>query len=153
MRRLVTQDIVLSNGFLLKKGTRLHVDSNLMRDSEYYNDPETWKPFRFAEMRENEDAKKKASAQLVSTSIQHLGFGCGSHACPGRFFAEAEVKVILSFLLINYDWKLAPGSEVRPIEIGLNSISNSKTRVLIRKRGKPEINMFSTRSKPKTANT
>jgi len=146
MRRLVTQDIVLSNGLRLKKGTRFHVDSYWMRDSTYYDDPERWVPFRFAEMREHEDTQKKASAQLVSPSIQHLGFGYGSHSCPGRFFAATEVKVILCFLMISYDWKLAPGTVVKPMEMGLISTSNLKTRILIKKREKPEIDMLSTRT-------
>lgn len=48
---------------------------------------------------------EQSSAQLVSTGPDHLGFGYGSHACPGRFLAANEVKVILCHMLLKYEWK------------------------------------------------
>jgi len=35
-----------------------------------------------------------------------LSFGAGRHACPGRFFAAMELKVLLAYIICNYDFKL-----------------------------------------------
>ena len=75
-----------------------------MQDSEYYNEPEKFDGYRFLRMRETPGKDKMA--HLVSTSELHLGFGHGQHACPGRFFAANEIKLILTQLLLNYDMKL-----------------------------------------------
>lgn len=40
--------------------------------------------------------------------------GHGLHACPGRFFASNEIKLLLSHLILNYDIKLKDGETARP---------------------------------------
>ena len=50
-----------------------------------------------------QDDAKSNSAQLVATSSDHLAFGHGKHACPGRFFAANEVKIALIMMLLQYD--------------------------------------------------
>ncbi|KAI1135209.1 ent-kaurene oxidase [Hypoxylon sp. FL0543] len=51
--------------------------------------------------------------QFTSISDTAMNFGLGKHACPGRFFASCEIKMILAYLLLNYDIKLKDG-EGRP---------------------------------------
>lgn len=41
-----------------------------------------------------EQAETETEALLVTTSPNHLAFGHGKHACPGRFFAATEIKII-----------------------------------------------------------
>ena len=43
-------------------------------------------------------------------------FGTGRHACPGRFLANLEGKLLLSKLLLKYDFKLKDG-EKRPKDL------------------------------------
>jgi cytochrome P450 len=38
-----------------------------------------------------------------------LNFGHGNHACPGRFFASNEIKVVLIELLRSWEWKFLEG--------------------------------------------
>lgn len=38
-----------------------------------------------------------------------MAFGYGRHACPGRFFAANEIKLICAQILLNYDLKLPEG--------------------------------------------
>jgi cytochrome P450 len=38
-----------------------------------------------------------------------ITFGHGTHACPGRFFASAEIKAIMAHLLQHYDIKMPEG--------------------------------------------
>ena len=46
----------------------------------------------------------------------------GKHACPGRFFAANEIKILLVYALMNYDIKIPDGTEQLP------SIWYSKSR-------------------------
>jgi len=60
---------------------------------------------------------KENRHQFVTTSVDSLVFGHGAHACPGRFFASNEIKVILIELLRNWEFRLkggAAGEEARP---------------------------------------
>lgn len=53
-----------------------------------------------------------------STADDIISPGHGRHACPGRFFASAEIKIILIGLLQNYDIKLCDDyREGRPLNI------------------------------------
>ncbi|KAL1961582.1 hypothetical protein VTN77DRAFT_1434 [Rasamsonia byssochlamydoides] len=45
---------------------------------------------------------------MVSYAEDFLGFGYGQNACPGRFFAAQELKLLLAYIVLNYD--------IRPLE-------------------------------------
>jgi gliotoxin biosynthesis cytochrome P450 monooxygenase len=49
---------------------------------------------------------KQNKHQFVTTSPESLNFGHGNHACPGRFFASNEIKVVLIELLRNWEFRL-----------------------------------------------
>ena len=56
--------------------------------------------------------------QFVTTNnADQLHWGVGTHACPGRFFAQYEIKMLLSEILLKYDFKL-PAGMGRPPDIG-----------------------------------
>ncbi|KAM0229861.1 hypothetical protein ACHAP5_011531 [Fusarium lateritium] len=139
MRRYVTEDMTLSNGLILKRGTRLNIDNRRLEDPKIYENPTSYNPYRFFNMR-SEDGKDHA-AQLVSTSSNHLGFGHGQHSCPGRFFAANEIKVALCHILVKYDWKLAPDTDTKPDTRGMIAKSSPVTKILIRLRPSPEIDL------------
>lgn len=46
-----------------------------------------------------------ASGLLLTKSFRH-----GKHACPGRFFAVNEIKVLLTYTLVHYDVKYPPNA-------------------------------------------
>lgn len=54
-----------------------------------------------------------ARNHFVNVNDQNLGFGYGRHACPGRFFANNEIKLILAKLLLEYDIKMVDGMTTR----------------------------------------
>ncbi|KAH8703535.1 cytochrome P450, partial [Talaromyces proteolyticus] len=86
MRRYVTEDMTLQDGVFLPKGSMLGVSSHWSwGSSSFYENPEKFDGYRFLRM--SEDPETEKTAHFVSTSPQHLGFGYGKHACPGRFFA------------------------------------------------------------------
>ena len=60
--------------------------------------------FRFAQLRSVPGQENKH--QFVTTSPESMNFGHGNHACPGRFFASNEIKVVLIELLRSWDFRL-----------------------------------------------
>ncbi|KAI6353554.1 hypothetical protein MCOR25_008936 [Pyricularia grisea] len=140
MRRLVMAPLKLSNGVEFRPGDRLEVDSwGSMLDPAIHEDPKTYDPRRFLRWRETPGLE--ARSHLVSTSTEHMAFGYGEHACPGRFFAANEIKIIISHLLLQYDWKLAPGTDTMPVAHGFALHSNAATQVLFRRRPNPEFDI------------
>ena len=137
-RRIALRDIELSNGYTVRKGTRVLVSSVHMQDSQYYENADQFDSHRFLRMRDSPETAKQA--HLVSTSEQHLGFGHGQHACPGRFFAANEIKIALCHLLLKYDWKLPEGHDPRNKAIGMTLVLDPHGKLLIRRR-KEEIDI------------
>ena len=77
---------------------------------------------------------KEAHCQLVTTSPEHLGFGHGIHACPGRSLASNEVKIILSHILMIYDFECATEDIQKPWINGFEFLSNPTAKLRVRKR-------------------
>lgn len=111
MRRIALRDMTIAEGVTIHKGERIGIDAYRMLDPKIHPNPKSYDMYRFLHMREqNPDMSIKA--QLVSTSPEHLEFGHGMYACPGRFLAADKIKITLCHLLLKYDWKLAPGASL-----------------------------------------
>ncbi|KAK7212044.1 hypothetical protein V2G26_019222 [Clonostachys chloroleuca] len=132
MRRRVEEDVTLSNGVTLKRGMRVYVDASRMWDPNLHHHPEQWDGYRFLKLRSFPGRERMA--QLASTSPDHLAFGHGEHACPGRFLAISVIKIVLCHLLLKYDWMLSPGTDVKPVTNGILVVSSPTARLLIRRR-------------------
>ena len=106
MSRGVVKDIEYA-GYLIPAGWYVDVSPLVThRLPEIYADPDRFDPDRFAPPREED---KKHPFALV-------GFGSGPHGCLGFQFALMEMKIILSKLLRNYDWKVTPEpSAIAPV--------------------------------------
>ncbi|KAJ7049335.1 cytochrome P450, partial [Mycena amicta] len=129
-----------SDGTHLPKGTFLAAATHATHhDGENYADPDVFDGFRFAKMRvdgDGEDASAQGSIklQMVAPDVKYLSFGLGRHACPGRFFAVNELKLMLAYILENYDVKLE-GPERPPTEwFGTLAAANRFGKVMFRKR-------------------
>ncbi|KAI9370288.1 Fumitremorgin C monooxygenase [Aspergillus egyptiacus] len=101
MFRVAKQTVTLKDGTVVPKGTSLAFANDLRFDPVMYPQPETFDGYRFQRMRE--DPEKADLAPFTKTRMSHLAFGHGKHACPGRFLACDEAKVILSHILLNYE--------------------------------------------------
>ncbi|KAK1708728.1 cytochrome P450 [Colletotrichum lupini] len=155
-RRVMEDGVKLSDGTVLPKTTGVAVSSANMWDpvrhsisfqrsmptrsltsltQEIYPNPETFDGRRFLRMREG--GNNEHNAQLASVSPEHMGFGLGSHACPGRFFGASSAKLIMSHILLGYEFKLADDvdkSSVEPMRFGFSTLANPRAKVLIRRR-------------------
>lgn len=132
MHRIATKDIHLAEeNITIRKGQYVMADAygtNLPPNEN----PEKFDIYRWLRLRESPEFANKA--HFVSTSPEHLAFGHGMHACPGRFFAANEIKIALSFLLLKYDWELAPGTTAETTSFGVNYMVNPKSALRYRKR-------------------
>lgn len=112
--RKVLQTLRLSDGTVLPANTFITMATNsIARDLENYSDPDKFDGFRFYNKRKlsADDAKRH---QFVSTGPDSLPFGHGKFACPGRFFAAAQIKVVLVNILLRYDVSFSDGQTSRP---------------------------------------
>ncbi|KAF4535002.1 Cytochrome p450 [Lasiodiplodia theobromae] len=108
MQRRVEKTVTLSDGTRLPKGSFISVPTYQMFDPKYWGpDAEKFDGHRFLNMRNQPGQENRW--QFVTTSAEHLGFGHGQHACPGRFFASNEIKIAIAHLLLKYDWKFEGG--------------------------------------------
>ena len=82
MERKALKDFTFSDGTFIPKGTHVAVAVHPVHiDGKIYEDPLSFKPFRFAEAHEGvDDASYAINNQLSTTSLQYLLFGHGKHA-------------------------------------------------------------------------
>ncbi|KAK7423841.1 hypothetical protein QQZ08_008885 [Neonectria magnoliae] len=110
LQRLATQDVTLKDGTFIPKGTKLEFATcSIHRDGEFYDDASKFDGFRFYRLREADANGEGGKHRYISARKDMLGWGYGKTACPGRFLADVEIKLILSFLLLHYDLKNPEG--------------------------------------------
>jgi cytochrome P450 len=131
MHRRASRDITLTDGLQIAKHTEIEMPCLHMWDESVYPEAGEFIPDRFLRMRRAPDQENLH--QLVSTSPNHMGFGYGKYACPGRFFAAAEVKTALCHILMKYEVKLV-GEPPAPHRIGTVLAANVFGRVSVRRR-------------------
>ncbi|KAJ7648218.1 cytochrome P450 [Mycena polygramma] len=135
-RRVKVDGFTLPNGLPVAKGSTIGVSMDGIHfDPEYYDDPTVYDPFRFSRPREEalKSGTPRVNEDLVTTSVHWLPFSHGLHACPGRFFAANNVKMILVQLLLNYE--IQPFATRPPnMAIGDMSVVPVDATMMIRKR-------------------
>jgi cytochrome P450 len=139
--RIVRKPLTLSDGTRLAVGTHLAMPTDAMLSDPALlpaggADPGTFDAFRYSRAREDPSKPENAQKfQLATTEATSLPFGHGKHACPGRFFASSEAKLILCHLLLMYDFRY-PEGQGRPQNwlFSENLAPDPNARVLIRKR-------------------
>ncbi|EMD92325.1 hypothetical protein COCC4DRAFT_129752 [Bipolaris maydis ATCC 48331] len=128
---LSTRKIVARDGVTAPDGTHFPYGTLLAcpwmpiaGDETIYENAGEYDAFRYSRPMEeyaqlSEEEKKKVDVlrikqkALATTSFDHLQFGHGRHACPGRFLAAHQLKIILSYMLLHYDFKpLAEGPKI-----------------------------------------
>lgn len=116
--RKVLQPFTLSNGQEIPKDVLIEIPSiGINTDPDVFPNPMKYDPSRFYRLRSQAKGMKAteeaALNQFVSVSEKGLTFGYGRHACPGRFFAAAELKMVIARIIMKYDIALAGGETER----------------------------------------
>jgi cytochrome P450 len=108
LRKVVVNGLKTEDGIALPKGAMVSVLTHPAHcDSEIFSNPTKFDPWRFSRLREAATASDPdnhgSKWSFICTGDQNLSFSLGRHACPGRFILDFELKMIVSYLLMNYD--------------------------------------------------
>jgi len=130
-QRIVMQEVTLSDGTTLPKGTHISVPAAEVLQGKAFDS--SFDGFRYSRKREIPGEAHKY--QFATTNKDSLHFGHGKYACPGRFFAAYEIKMILSHFLMDYEVKF-PAGALSPKRFSADEVllPDPTTRVLMRRR-------------------
>ena len=123
MNQNITRKIISKQGITNKvegwhaaQGLYLTVDEDgIQHDSDIYPNPNEYDAFRFSRSQEkaakgdaNEHQKDEyrghmKNTGMITTSDSFLPFSHGRHACPGRYLVAVKAKMMLSYMVMNYD--------------------------------------------------
>ena len=105
----------LSDGVHLPKDTIIGMASGPMAlSARYHRSPQIFDGFRFHRLRQEALDNAPNAHQFTTTGLGSLMFGHGRYACPGRFFASLESKIVLVNVLQKWDLRLRQGQIERP---------------------------------------
>jgi cytochrome P450 len=94
--RIANQDVKISD-LEIKKGTNIFASQYIThRIEDYYEDPESWNPYRWTE-----DFEKSLPKGA------YFPFGYGSKKCIGEHFANIAVTMFLLMLIHKFDFELS----------------------------------------------
>jgi cytochrome P450 len=104
-RHAKVDDVV--GGYRVRSGTTILVSPYIThRDPDYWNEPESFWPERFApERRERRDRRWRHA---------YLPFGCGPRACAGKHLALMEATLMVATIAQAVRLRLAPEHDVKP---------------------------------------
>lgn len=134
--RRTLKGITLSNGQYIPPGVLIEVPSAaIYTDESVYPSSDSFDGLRAYKARSTGKASDIARNQFVTTNEDNLSFGYGRHACPGRFFAANEIKMIAARLILDYDVKMPNGETERypQLEIGKQLMPNPTKTLAFKK--------------------
>ncbi|KAF8351221.1 cytochrome P450 [Amanita rubescens] len=126
LKRKVMKDFTFSDGTTIPAGCIAAVPLNCIHADSI---PST----AFGSSRCVNKMEKAVKHQFVTLDSTYLLFGHGRHACPGRFFAESEVKAILAHILMAYDIEM-PNGRPSNVYFGEAVLCDTNAEMLFRKR-------------------
>ncbi|KAK7932287.1 cytochrome P450 [Apiospora marii] len=110
--RIVQEDTVVDDQFLLKKGGVV-----MMPNAVIHSDPTLWGP-TVGQFDHKRFLKSSASGKDGGThrrpAAAFRGFGSGHVLCPGRHFASTEALAFLALLLARFDVRPVAGEWAEP---------------------------------------
>ncbi|RYP48595.1 hypothetical protein DL768_005550 [Monosporascus sp. mg162] len=120
----------------------MKLTDSVMRESQRLNppfsDPEKFDPYRFYKLRTTDvpdpiGYRSREQYQFVSATKENMSFGLGRHACPGRFLAANEIKLILARILLEYDIKMPDGIETpySNFSVGVTNGTDPAKKILL----------------------
>ncbi|CAG8825104.1 24621_t:CDS:2, partial [Cetraspora pellucida] len=92
-------------GYEWPKGSVFHMHfASIMKNKNYWTDPEKFNPDRFYKVEESEDKYLLEKKKMKNT---YEMFGGGVRMCPGRKLAMLELKCLITLIYRNWDIDLA----------------------------------------------
>ncbi|KAK7984740.1 hypothetical protein PG988_002362 [Apiospora saccharicola] len=120
LQRYIEKPVKLSVGPTIPAGTIVGIDAQAInRSPELWEEPDKFEMDRFRRLREKSDNDNRF--HFLTTGSDSPGWGDGTQACPGRFFATSTLKIALAHVLLNYDVRLQEGTlplDITPLANG-----------------------------------
>ncbi|KAH7026933.1 cytochrome P450 [Macrophomina phaseolina] len=138
MDRYVEKAVTLSDGLTLPAGSALMVHATNNLDEALWPNATRFDGYRFLRLRSQPGDESKY--QFASISPEHLGFGLGVHACPGRFYAANTMKLMLAHLVMKYDWRFVDENPQLRAPFGSSVYVNPVLKVAAKRR-KEEVSL------------
>lgn len=114
LRRVTATPYTFKDGLHIPAGIMVSIPVyEIANDPDYFPNPETFSPYRYLNMSESSSHRY----HFTSISDNFLAFGSGAHACPGRFLAAYELKIMMIELLTHFEMKFPEGQQARPESI------------------------------------
>ncbi|PVI03032.1 putative cytochrome P450 [Periconia macrospinosa] len=134
-QRMAMKSITLRDGTQIPQGSRLGFPSfNIVNDPAVTPNPALFDGFRSYNDRRQTGSTRRD--YMTYTDKNHLVFGHGKQACPGRYFAAAELKIIMARILEEFDVRLVDGKETpRTMFVDENCFLDPDATVMLRRRG------------------
>ncbi|WQF87922.1 Putative cytochrome P450 [Colletotrichum destructivum] len=118
---IVRQNLSLHDGTILPEGAHIQMATYAI-GTDPDRVPEADK---FDGMRQYNNRKRPGESnwhQFTTTSENNLHFGHGKIVCPGRFFADHSMKMIVSNILLRYHLRFPGGATERPANSSLYDV-------------------------------
>ncbi|KAJ0382104.1 hypothetical protein COL922a_013223 [Colletotrichum nupharicola] len=114
--RVVERDITLKDGgTLIPQGITVEaIFAPPLFDPVLFPNSQEFDPYRFLKLRRGETPdpnhyKNKEQYTFSHATKENLAWGYGAHVCPGRYFANNEIKLVLARMLLRYDIRMPGG--------------------------------------------
>ncbi|KAL8692055.1 MAG: hypothetical protein Q9218_002841 [Villophora microphyllina] len=130
--RLIHHDLRLQDGIIIPGGTLIGVAAHAVaQDPQLFPGP--FSGFRFVPQPGPQSVQ---GPQFVTTNASNLSWGYGKHACSGRFFAANEIKILIAYFLLHFDFKFGGGRTERPknLDFELQSMADPTVEILVKRR-------------------
>ncbi|KAK8034549.1 Cytochrome P450 monooxygenase paxP [Apiospora rasikravindrae] len=117
--RYIAKPVTLKDGTQIPAGMFIETAIGpVNHDPKLYPEPDVFDPYRFHDLRNATkpdpiNYKTREQYQFVTVTKENMGFGYGKHACPGRFFAANEIKLIMIHILLQYNLRMPNGATER----------------------------------------
>lgn len=126
--RQANDDVELG-GYRVQEGEMVMIAPYLVqRDPRYYDEPEAFRPARFALDASGQPLEKRLPR------FAYFPFGGGPRVCIGNGFAMLEATLVLATVAQRFQLKLAPGQPVEPAALLTLTFKNSVPMQIVARR-------------------
>lgn len=137
VHRSTSQTVTFKDGLSIPPDTQvLFPTHEICHDDDFYPDAATFDPERWLKMRHTGNPGDHSKFQFSYISDTYVTMGAGTHACPGRALASAEIKLVLVHMLQRWEMRYGTVDGKRPavVPIAFSRIPDAKADMLFRER-------------------
>jgi cytochrome P450 len=129
---MATAPLTLPDGTHIPQHTKLELPtSTIHADPSYFPDAGTFDGLRFYRLRQ----AGATNVSYTSVGKTNLAWGVGRHACPGRFLADIEIKLMLAEVLLYFDIRNPEGQpRHKNVEFEAIAFPDPEAEILLRSR-------------------